>query len=355
MDNVVDMTNKIGNRMIITHDDLDGVACAILYTKCFPKATVMMADVNEVDQLIVDMIAHDDFPVEVHLMISDLSLKEETIQELLSYELINEVEMIDHHWSAVERMKKYPWAFVDASFCAAKHMYNIYKDKFHIGDYEPFIELVDNYDRWGEGKGPNEDARNLADLFYFIGKETFYNRYLQIANVKLTTIELALLDIYHRQKAEYIAETIKVIEFMEDAEGNQFGIVFGDNYMNELGHHLLEAYPSIEYVCILNHRKAKISMRSRGKVNVGKIALECGGGGHSKAAGFPMTENPAQAYFLRFGGVGEEQAHYLEYIGAMFRKILGYTRINEMPEELQKFIKEELQYETESGAQQIVN
>lgn len=297
---VINFREKVGNRVLITHDDLDGVGCAIIYNKCFPNATIILADNNEVDDVIHEMIAREEMPVNCHLMISDLGIKQETIEFITNSPVIKEVELIDHHASAVNRMQPYPWALVNTKFCAAKLMYDIFKVPFEISDYEDFIELVNDYDTWGGGKGPLDESRDLTELLYFIGYEAFMSRFNMVSNVRLTTIEQGLLDIANRQKQDYLDDTIKKVGLQKDAEGNTFGIVYADKYKSDIGHYILEAHSEIEYVVILDYRREKVSLRSRGKVDVGKLCTLCGGGGHPRAAGFTMSENINQKYFTKF-------------------------------------------------------
>lgn len=320
-DNVVQFENKIGNRVIVTHNDLDGMGCSILYTKCFPKALVVSASNVAADEVLVNLVAAGQLPIDAHLMVADLSISKDTVEYLRDADSIKEVEIVDHHRSSIDKFKDYPFALVDTSFCTTKLLYNLYKTKFHIEDYEPLVELIDNWDRWGEGEGPSDEARDLANLFDFVGPDAFYNRFLMAANPKMTQIETALLDIFNRQKAQYLQETIIGCGMQTDREGHQFGIVYADKYLTELGHHVLEAYPELEYLVILHYREQKVYLRSRGKVNVGKLAAQCGGGGHSKAAGFPMTNNPAQRYFTPYSDVTQlnetlaAQNEYLTQLG----------------------------------------
>jgi uncharacterized protein len=296
-DKVVSFKEAAGKRIIFTHNDLDGMGCAILYQKAFPDCTIVYCDNNTVEEDL-QYVAQQTLPPNTHIMISDLNVTPQTAEKLLAAPGVVELEIVDHHISA-SPLRVYPWALIDTSYCATKLLFNLLNTNFTLDDYKDFVELVDNWDRWGGGKGPSEKAREIATLLEAIGKGPFVNRFSLTSSIILTESEIVLLDIHQRRKEEYFAESLKILELQTDGSDYPFGIVYADQYLSELGNFLLVHRPDIEYIIMIDTRRAKVHLRSRDTVDVSKIAVLCGGGGHPKAAGFPLLSNAPTKLLFR--------------------------------------------------------
>jgi len=65
-------------------------------------------------------------------------------------------------------------------------------------------------------------------------------------------------------------------------------LVFADRYVSELGNRICEEY-DIDFVALFN-LPVNVGLRTaKDDVNVADIAKFLGGGGHPKAAGFPVS------------------------------------------------------------------
>lgn len=288
--NVINLNRE--RRVLFTHTDLDGVGCAVIYAKCFPQVEVYFVDYNEVNETIMDFIVknHQDMP---HIMITDMSVNDDVAT------LLNEtgkVDLVDHHGTAKWLMDKYPWAYVSTDNCATKLLYDILSQTHHIEDYEPFVELVDNYDTWGHGTQPTEQAKDLSRLLYIIGKERFYKRFVLQATTHLSDVEESFLQIDKEKESQYINESIALCNILEDAQGYTYALLAADQYVSNVGHAVLQHYPDIEYVIMLDFRNEKASLRGRGNVDLGVMCKQIGGGGHKKAAGFPMSQSAVKLF-----------------------------------------------------------
>ena len=275
---------KDKKRLLFTHNDLDGVVCAIIYNKCFPTVENYFIENNhDTDDTIARVM--DKESSDVSIMISDLSPTE----KLARYLDRNGVELIDHHKSALY-MNDYAWATVDVSRSACSNMFNIYSNMFQLEDYKPLVELADNYDMWGyENPCPTIEAIKLNALLDLMGHVAFMTKFIKLASTKLTFTENMFIDEHMKKMVRYISSTIKKVEIMTNPVNNfKFGFVAAEQYRSSLGDAILSEIPEIEYVLIANVKTDHGSLRGRGNVDLSKLATECGGGGHPKAAGIPL-------------------------------------------------------------------
>jgi oligoribonuclease NrnB/cAMP/cGMP phosphodiesterase (DHH superfamily) len=282
--------DKFPKRILFTHTDLDGVGCAVIYNKCFPNVQVYFTEPTEVDHDIAEVLSEEDENVPV--MISDLSVNEEIAQYL---EQRGNAELIDHHFTA-ERLNKYSWAMVEASLCATKLMFNVMEVRFMLSDYKLFSDLVDNYDRWGEGKGPTDQAKDMSRLCFLLGPELFLGRMVTNSSTKFSEAENFLISIDKLVEARYIEESIQKVIGLVDPQGNSYGLLAAERYTSALGNAILQRIPNIEYIILLDYRRDRVHLRSKGKVDVGELAKRCGGGGHHRAAGFPMRQGAFKTF-----------------------------------------------------------
>jgi oligoribonuclease NrnB/cAMP/cGMP phosphodiesterase (DHH superfamily) len=271
-------------RTLFTHNDLDGVACGIIFAKCYPTASIFFCD-NDLKPLYEWLDTYDDTVSD--LIITDLGITPELAQRFAQR---GHVSIVDHHTSA-EWLNKYDWATVDPAHCAAYHLYNILSYDHHLEDYKNFIDIVDNHDRWVK---PSQ----LSTLLGVMGIDRFFNRFVLDSKADLMPHEQTIIDMEEDYKANYIAETIPIAQEITDAEGYQVAIVPCELYHSNVGDAILKTNTRIEYVMMIDLRLGKCHMRGRGNKDLSVFAKECGGGGHPKAAGFPISHKKART-FLR--------------------------------------------------------
>lgn len=282
-------------RILVTHTDLDGIACAVLYCKAYPNVELVFIDYDRVNETVEELAKSTD----QHIMISDLSVNKEELAELLDKR--GNVELIDHHPTAKWLADKYKWALVDTNWSATKHMYEVLSTRFNLQDYEGFVKLVDDYDTWGHGTKPLIMSQDLNRLREILGRDRFLARWIAQPSLDTSDLEDMLLTLDKEQEEKYIRESIEQVALVTDAQGNKYALLAADRYINNVGHTILDVYPDIEYVMMVNFRHSTVSLRGRGNVHLGQLAKKVGGGGHKKAAGFPLEGGVAE-YFLNCGG-----------------------------------------------------
>lgn len=277
--NVISLdARRFDNKLLVTHTDLDGVGCALVFLRCYPKARVIFADYDNVNEFIMEILKHDK---NEDILITDLSVNAE-VAELLDRR--GKVGMLDHHDTAKWLAEKYEWATVDNRKCGTRLTFEMLKQYFHLDDLEEIVDLIEDWDLWGAASGsdrPRDSAIELQMIFEFYGRNRFlYNL------IEGRKFDPEIPSILMEHFKAYCEETVEIMEIHEK-DGYVFGVCMADRYKSLLGHWLLSQF-DIEYVMILDPRKGVVSLRGKGNIHLGELAKKAGGGGHPKAAGFPL-------------------------------------------------------------------
>ena len=285
------------NRILITHTDLDGVGCALVYLKCFPGAMIKFTDYDSVEDEVMKVMSIKD----ASIMLSDLSIKDKKLIKELDER--GNFEMVDHHPTAKWIANKYPWALVDTKKSATMLMYELMSQKFIIKDLLPLVTVIDNYDMWGYGEGPTKEAIDLNRLLgiYRIGR--FLDKFIFNSSPKPDKVDTMLLEIREEEINEYLLSVVKSASISVDAGGHRYAMITADRYVSEACHAVLKSFLDIDYVMSIDFINNKVSLRGRrGKVDLGMMAKEVGGGGHKQSAGFPIKHGSQLRMVLQCNG-----------------------------------------------------
>lgn len=275
----------------ITHNDLDGIGCAILMEKVFPEVKTFPIDYRELPKVLPGVLEKAKMS---HVYITDIALTEELAKLCDDH---GKVQHVDHHISSKKVSDKYPWSLFDVNNCATYLLWKMLSQYANLEDYKEFVELVDNYDTWGHGTQPTEKAKDLNRLLKMLGPDVFAQRFKHKSSVKFNDVEEAIINVDKHMEERYLQEAITYTQAMRDKDGNIFLLVAAEQYTSSLGNYLLHQFEEAEYVVILDMLHDKASLRSKGKVNVADLAKACGGGGHAKAAGFLMNDTAVKAFW----------------------------------------------------------
>lgn len=285
---------------LITHNDLDGIGCEVVFKLLYgDEVDVFSVGNNEVNNIVEQSLEELRFGIYEQLFITDLSVNEE-LAEIINKEGLK-VQLLDHHPSATH-LNKYSFANVtthllDGLKDSGTHLSFIYLlDKLlNKGLYneslEDFVELVRQYDTW-EWKEifRNEEAKQLSDLLYILGREKFVNDMVhRIKDNKelFSETDKLILEIKQKEIDNYI--NIKEKELIiKNFKLYKIGIVMADSHTSELGNILCERHEELDFVAII--KKETVSLRTvKDDINLTDIAKQFGGGGHPKASGFPLS------------------------------------------------------------------
>lgn len=289
MNNVLELKNNGEVVINVTHTDLDGVGCAIISNAKYRKVNVIYADYNNVNERVneaLDMIADFDIALDmVTFIISDISVDATTAERLNSL-YMNGMALIlaDHHKTA-EWLNVYPWATVKSEeHSGTSLLYELLEyPSFAKNDYRALVELIRDYDLWIHNHPASKD---LNRLFYLIGRDAFLLRFTLDPEPYFSDSEALIIKADKDAEDKYYRRVDRVLRERMDKKGNTFGITYCDRYTSEIGHRLLNSYPHLDYVVLLDVLGDKVSLRSREGVDVSEVAKTFGGGGHKNASGF---------------------------------------------------------------------
>jgi hypothetical protein len=274
----------------ITHNDLDGAGCGIIIKKIYNNADIMYLDYKEVDNFIIEN--YKDYH---RVIITDVTPSKDTI-ELLT----NKVNLlvIDHHKTSTHLLNK-NYAIIDMNKCATLLTYEwaLTIDK-KVEIYSQFVKLVNDYDLW---KNEFAKSRDLNILFTTLGLEKFTARFLNNGSIEFDKCEATLIEVEKESLNIAFEEALINHRVYNDRWNNIFCLTFTERYNSEIGDFLLHKV-NVDYILMINAKKSKVSLRSKGNFDVSEIAVKFGGGGHKNAAGFTLDMfNSAATTFKNIG------------------------------------------------------
>ena len=217
------------------------------------------------------------------LYVLDYSYNQETIQELI--DINKSVVVIDHHQSGESAVTAFPQNIFDMNHSGAVLAWQY----FHPTVAVPSVLLyVEDHDIWKHTL-PNHVEFNVAlhqiprsfsnweTLIHNLEDEKFLQDFIEKGRI-LATFEQDVITKLTEIKERVLFEGHEV-----------WALNFGGHYKSILGNILAEQNLEIGGVAlgiIYNHANGKvnISLRSKGDVDVAKLAEKYGGGGHKNAA-----------------------------------------------------------------------
>lgn len=290
---LLDLNDKI---MIFTHKDMDGLGCHILLEKVMKTSPAFKYVTNyNSNKAIKDFIKNDN---DTFIVITDVNVDKETA------ELLNErgrVILIDHHLSA-QFLDEYNWAFIEMDLSATLLVYHFLKENYEVDitAYEDFARMVDDYDTW---KHNFPVSKRFNALYLFIGEERFFNRFVNNSSIELTETEDLIVTLQEENIERYIKNKCENNIEIIDTKHGKCAVVFADDHINAIAHHLLDNY-EVDYVMVIAGGE-KVSLRSKENFDVSAIAQIYCGGGHKNAAGFMFRKEDKLSILKKLINEGE--------------------------------------------------
>lgn len=297
---------------LVTHNDLDGVGCAILAYLVFGRENVDVeyCGYDDVNEKVGKYILESEYLDYSRTYITDIIVEKDIAFSINTvYENGYRFYLFDHHATALW-LNDYMWSFSRVELDGKKtsgtelfywylHDYS-YLKKFNDtrkNNIKSFVQIVRDYDtwRWKELGEEGVVCKQVNDLFYIYGREVFiewalrrlkyYGSYPEFPSFDET--DELLLTQKQKDIDRYIEKKDKQLTVSTDTFGYTYGVVFAEQYFSELGNRLCELHPELDYVAMVDITRGKVSYRTvREDLDVdGTIAHSFGGGGHPKAAG----------------------------------------------------------------------
>ena len=349
----------------VTHDDADAVAADVvvrvwadtifLYNKVAEEESrnfntyddfkntyevkTLFCKIGTQDEQLLSEIRkeHEESDLCKYLFITDLSLKEETCQELdqLSEKHNIYLRGYDHH-KTNQLNEKFSWFKVSLNYSAAKFIYlmellqqlNMVIPERGTGRLAVFSEFIDDisfvdngeffqkehsdeeviYEGWMFvpflcSEIGLEETRNYLYEFYSSRFDEYIIDNIQAAQTRQKTFHLCefLHRLYMRSensKRKFIEETEKRSRLSNFRSGDKvyriIQFIGGSKFDNSVSTYLYQKYDQIDFIMVLYPTTESVSLRSNANTrntDVSVIAKSYGGGGHRNASGFPCTDD----------------------------------------------------------------
>lgn len=292
---------------LFTHTDLDGVGCeiALRVIESEAKIDVEYCGYDNVDDKVRNFILDAKWTEYDEIYITDISVNAGTAALIGSTEWMkSRLKLLDHHKTALW-LNEEPWAKVAVDIdgvktCGAELLLN----ELDCGGQKlsQFVELVRLYDTWIWKAIGELFALELNDLYHLLGKKTFVKDMLQIicygdySNFSISDKHVFLMKVENERKERYISDKLKQVNVCENCS-----IVYAEQYTSELGNRMCREFPQGDFAVIVDIGKGTVSLRTeRDDVDVSAIAKTFGGGGHQKAAGYPLSDEIANNMWLMY-------------------------------------------------------
>lgn len=301
---------------LFTHTDLDGLGCAALMklyaAKKYEEISVLYCDYENINQRVSDSIDLWDMAAEKgilgqqdrYIVISDISLNEETAQKLDNFCLrtSTKVILLDHHKTAVWMNEKYPWAHVviDTEVCGTSLVYDEFFSLHREDAIDEFVDAVCLYDTWRFN--PNELGlpRQLNYFTSLYGKEKFvdfaikamifddpHGKYTVRPHFCIYEELYGLIQDYDKSVNEYINRRVSQAQVYQLPEGFNVAVAVANKHFSEIGHKLIDTYTDADFAIVLDFENGSAHLRGNDRSpDLGQFARAHGGGGHPYAAAF---------------------------------------------------------------------
>lgn len=297
---------------LFSHNDLDGVGAIVVGKHAFGDSLDFeCCAYHNIDEKVKTFLESDEFEKIDAIFITDISVKDPEVIDLINEKATNKLMLIDHHASA-EHLNKYSWAKVSetedtysdyllpetrlSSGTTAFYTYLVQNELLVPTDeLSDFTEMVRDWDTWDwTRKNPqNITAKQLNMLHVLIGHYKFIDRFSKNPEVVFNATERALLETEERRIESVLFQKKRdIIKKELTLKNNTFNVAvaFSDNYHSELGNAIAEDNPDIDFVILINGG-TRLSFRTvKEDIDLSVIAKEFGGGGHPMAAGALLSE-----------------------------------------------------------------
>lgn len=293
--------------IMVTHNDLDGAGCAILFKTVFPGGDYYCVGYEKIDETICRLLDEAMGSKEqISMMITDISPNsQETVDKINACLQVygNSITLLDHHITAEERFGGEFWAHFDGSMCgtAITQEYLMAHNDTKAADisrYSELVAIINDYDLW---KHQNPISKHMNTIFRWLGPDRFVQRCLySLKPGELDPMEIQYIRMEDDARERYINDVIKHGLFDIKTQHGRGAFFFAESYPNDIAEEVRGRRMPFDFVGVVNMKSGKISLRSCDpECDVAKIAAAYGGGGHRAAAGFEIDVEDAMDQLMR--------------------------------------------------------
>ena len=273
--------------LLLTHTDLDGVACGVLFSGTRPGGgSVELVDNGSIDARV--RAALESSPA---VLVTDHGVDAETADRVDAYIAAGgHFTLLDHHRSS-QHLAGRVWATIDEERSATGLLFD------HLGApsaYDEFARLVEDHDLW---RHTDPRSARLAALVGLLGHEKFLARFTANPKAEFSEGELLLLDNEDARREDYLAKKLEQARVIE-RDGVRWAVCYAEQYQSDVAERLMSEL-GVAATAIVNPARRTVSMRGRG-VDVSAVAQRQGGGGHARAAAFTFRGGELEKMLEQF-------------------------------------------------------
>jgi len=221
------------------------------------------------------------------IYIVDLGFSKKDIKKLIKDK--NFVTIIDHHLSARDDIKTASQWYFDLNHSASVLTWQYFYPNKKL---PKLLKYVEDIDLWLFKLPYTEEI--LASIQFldqnFKNWEKLVKDFEDRKRIKKYIAEGKIILSYQNKVVDIIVSRANLVYLA----GNRVLAVNSSILNSEIGNVLARKKPPFSIVWYQSKDKIRVSLRSRGRFDVSKIAKKFGGGGHQKAAGFsiPVDKKP---------------------------------------------------------------
>lgn len=292
---MIKIDNNSNNLMISHIADIDGMGSVIL-SKLIDNMDILLINTDEVRETLNNLLKNNNYE---KIYMCDLSIPDD-LADVIDGKL--PIKHFDHHPTNTY-VSKYNWSTVIPIINHFKpsgtSLYYDYLvstsslDIIHSEKIKVFVEAIRSYDTWDFINTKNLLGKHMTMLFSMLGPlkfiDRFYNRLVNNETFELNEFEKELIELKQNEMNDYIDVCDENL-IIADFAGYKVGISISESYRSELGNVLSSRHKELDFILIVDFHRKSFSMRTTNDIHLGEISKKLGGGGHAKAAGFPMNE-----------------------------------------------------------------
>ena len=302
---------------VVSHNDLDGAGAVVIAKNYFHDCKYFCVSNANVNKVVEQVLTDTEFDDRELIFITDCSVDDKDL--LTQIDMINkktdgQIFLFDHHKTALS-LNDYDWAHVtQRDGVSGTKLFWTFMEQYiaeelptpHFIVLNELAEAISSYDTWKWIERNETQSKELAELYGHTGINYFIAKYVGAGLDKITlpnllsTQDKALLEDKEILQKYVIVPAIKrsavVTNFnfatfdengrVKNLTSKKIKVVTISSGIGNLAEELYE--PEVDIIFFLYHDA--ISMRSRtDDIDLGQFAKRFGGGGHTKAAGFPIT------------------------------------------------------------------
>ena len=294
--------------LLFSHEsDIDGMGSVILAKIAFDNLDYILSPgIRHLEPEFRKYLEDNKLNEYDKIFITDLSLHNPSLDMVNNSDIKNKILIFDHHEGSIdEGCGKYSFENIyevdnnGIKTCGTKMFYEYlcnsgYLNKTNILD--EFVELTRLEDTWDWKKDNNGiKAHDLSILFNAYNDtekyiNTIYDKLVNNDSFEFTNDELSMIQSKKDEYTNKLNNYMKDALYEKDEYGNNYAILFADyEYRNELTEYIESNgnQNDIDYLVIVALNKGEYgqkSYRAIKDVDVNKIAVSHGGGGHPSAA-----------------------------------------------------------------------